>query len=72
MPDGVDVEQLQARSVQPLFYDPGKPLEYFIAHVVIFFTLSPQAFAVQRYGANLIDRPRIESPPERFQQPRPP
>src|ERR671935_2575644 len=58
----IDVQQLQARSFQALHDNLGEALQELIAQVVVFFTLGPEAFAVQGQGPHQGDGAGIEVP----------
>src|SRR3970040_959577 len=58
----INVQQLQARVLQPQLDDLGKPFHQFIAQVVILLALVPQTLTIQGEGARQFRGPGVAVP----------
>src|SRR3990172_6240037 len=67
----INVQQLQARGLQPQLDDLGKPFHQFIAQVVILLALVPQTLPIQGDGARQFRGPGVKMPAVGGEEPGP-
>src|SRR5690349_4563384 len=66
----IDVQQPEARRLQPLEHDLREPLHQFVAEGRILLALAAEAGALERGRAHLRERPGVEVPAIRREEPR--
>jgi hypothetical protein len=70
-PNGVNVEQLETRRLQPLFHNLAETFQNLVSEIVILLALRAQTFPIKRNRAHRFNGVRVKFSLVGRQQPRP-